>query len=375
MRIAFLSAENRSRKFSFSVEQMANASRKRSMRKNRVKRLKIIDEKQRKSMMNFQHLPYEIYREIFDYLQPMNVIQAFHGLDYHLDRFIENIPMKLNFQNCNKMECRRILKQLVPRITKQIVTMDLGRVSFDSDILIDLFTQSFQWNEFPHLRCLSLTSPTLQQLESLISAIPSMSSLRSLRLVEQHYYGSQNETVCKLVLANHNYQSSEKIRLSIDTSPPFRNLRLLQKHFNNQISVDYLQINLRCSLFFYPDSLTNLDCEGLSQLIPNMDHLKIEVMCGTIEPIFDLIRRFPRIQYLSVWTVAQAYADGYQWTDLLSQFPNLINLHLRLNLDSSRSVDELKTFQTKFWSERQWFSHCQKSHCRCQIITGNVTVR
>lgn len=353
---------------------MPNASKKRSIRKNPVKRL---NETQRKSIMNFQHLPNEIYCEIFDYLRPMNIIQGFHGIDYRLDRLIENIPMKLNFQHCNKTEYRRILKQVIPRITKQIVTIDLGRSSsssFDSDILIDLFTQSFHWTQFANLRCLSLTSPTLQQLESLISVIPNMSSLRSLRLLEQVHYGSQNETVCKLVLANHNYQSSQKIRLFVDTSPPFRNLKLLQKHLSNQISVDYLQINLRCSLFFYPDSLTHLDYDGLSQLISPMDLLKIDVMCGTIAPIFDLIRRFPRIQYLSVRTVAQAFADGYQWADVLSQLPNLINLDLKLNLDSSQSSEVLQTFQTKFWSERQWFFHCQKHHFQCQLITRNSTV-
>ena len=350
---------------------MPNASRK---RKNSVKRLKMIDEKQRKSIMNFQHLPNEIYYEIFDYLRPMNIIQTFHGFDDRLDRLIENIPMKLNFQNCNKTEYRRILKQLVPRITKQIVTIDLGRSSVDSDILIDLFTQSFHWTQFLNLRCLSLTSPTLQQLESLLSVIPNMSSLRSLRLLEHDHYGSQNETVCKLVLANHNYRSSQKIRLSIDTSPPFRNLRLLQKHLCNQISVGYLQINIRCSLFFYPDSLTHLDYDGLSQLISSMNLLKIDVMCGTIAPIFDLIRRFPPIQYLSVRTVAQAFADGYQWADVLSQLPNLINLDLKLYLDSSQSSEALQTFQTKFWSERQWFFHCQKRHFQCQLITRNLTV-
>lgn len=336
----------------------------RIMKKKSIKRLKTNDKNQRKSIMNFQHLPNEIYQEIFDYLPPMNIIQTFYGLDYRLDRLIENLPMKLNFQNSNKTQYRRALKQLVPKITHQIVMIDLGRsssLSFDCEIQIELFTQAFQWTQFPHLRCLSLTSPSLQQLESLFSVLFNLSSLRSLRLLEQDYYGSQNETICKLVLTNQNCQSNPKLRLSIDTSPPFRNLILLQKHFSKTNTLDYLQINLRCSLFFYPESLTHLDYDGLSQMISNMNLLKIDVLCGTMTPIFALIRCFSRIEYLSVRTISHAYANGYEWADVLSQLPNLINVTLRIDLDSSKSNDELQTFQTKFWSDRQWLIHCRKT--------------
>ena len=354
---------------------MRTSSVKRRLSKKSVKRLKIIDEKQRKSIMNFQHLPNEIYQEIFDYLRPMNIIQTFYGLDYRLDRCIESIPMKLNFRNCTKTEYRRVLKQCVPKMTDQIVTIDLGRSAFDSEILIDVFTKSFQWTDFPHLRCLSLTSANYQQLECLFSVLPNLCSLRSLRLLEQDYYGSQNETICQLVLANQNYRTSEKLHLFIDTSPPFRNLHLLQKHFTKKISLDYLQINLRCSLFFYPESLTHLDYDGLSQIISHLNLLKIDVMCGTIAPIFDVIRRFPRIESLSVRTSSQAYANGYQWADVLSHFPMLINLDLRMDVDSSKSQEEFDTFQTKFWSERQWFMHCRKTPFSCRFTTRNLSVR
>ncbi len=352
-----------------------------------VKRLKIADEKKRISkidsfinVMNFQHLPNEIYQEIFDYLQPINIIQSFYGLDHRLNRLIENLPMKLNFQNLTKTQYKRLLKQMVPRMIEQIVAIDLGQSSyfsssFNSEFLIDLFTQSFHWTQFSHLHFLSLTSPNLEQLESLFSVISNLSSLRSLRLLEQDHYGSQNETVCKLVLANHNHHSIPKTNrlthLFIETSPPFRTLSLLYKHLMNKISVDYLQINLRCALFFYPDSLRHLDYDGLSCLISNMNYLKIDVICGTCTPAFDLIRRFPQIEYLAVQTISQAYANGYQWADLLIQLPNLIKLDLKIHLDSLNSNEEFETFQTKFWFERQWFVQYRKNHfnsSQCQFI-------
>jgi hypothetical protein len=337
---------------------------------NLVKRLKIENEKERKSI--FQHLPNEIYHEIFDYLQPINIIQSFYGLDYRLNRFIENLPMKLNFKNLTKTEYKRVLKQMVPRITEQVVAIDLDQS------LIDLFTQSFHWTQFPYLRFLSLTSSNFEQLESLFSIISNLSSLRSLRLLEH----SQNETVCKLALANHDHYSIPKTNhlthLLIETSPPFRILTLVYKHLMNKISVDYLQINVHCALFFYPDSLRHLDYDGLSRLISKINYMKINVMCGTFTPAFDLIRRFPQIEYLSVQTISQAYANGYQWADLLTQMPNLIKVDLKIHVDTLNLNEEFETFQTKFWLERQWFIQCRKNHLnssKCQFIHRCIKVR
>ncbi len=255
--------------------------------------------------------------------------------------------------------------------------------SLNSEILIDLFTQSFNFTQFSNLHFLSLTSPTLKQLESLFSIIPNMLSLRSLRLLEHDYCGSQNETICKLVLANnhHHYSINKNNHLThvfIDTSPPFKTLTLLQKYFMNKISIDYLQLNIRCALFFYPHALTHIDCDGLSRLISNMTYFKIDITVGIYTPAFDLIRRFPHIHHLSVRSVAKAYANGYQWAELLAQMPNLVKLDLNIHLDSYQSDQELQTFQTKFWFERQWIVQSVKKHMNsseCKIIHRSIQVR
>jgi hypothetical protein len=294
-------------------------------------------------------------------------MHSFYQLNHRLNEVIRNIPMKLQFNTLNKNEYKRVLKQMVPKIVHQIEALELGRSSktirsssssYTPEYLIDLFTQSFQLTQFPNLRFLSITSPTLKQLESLFLAIPQMTSLRSLRLLEQDYCGSQNETVCQLVLANSRHYSIDKSnhlsQVFIETSPPFKTLSLLLKHFTNKISFDYLQLNIRCSLFFYPHSLTYLPCDELSRLITNMNYFKIDIHFGTFTPAFDLIRRFPQISYLSVKTISQAYANGYQWAELLAQMPNITQLDFDIHLDSHKVDQELQTFQTKFWFERQW---------------------
>jgi len=115
-----------------SYRQIQNELKKRQLdssgKKNDItKRLKIVYEKEIKSnfdqslnMINFQDLPNEIYREIFDYLCPLNIIHSFYGLNYRLNQLIENISMKLNFKNLNKNEYKRVLKQIIPKITQQI---------------------------------------------------------------------------------------------------------------------------------------------------------------------------------------------------------------------------------------------------------------
>ena len=299
--------------------------------------------------------------------------------------------MKLKFNKLNKTEYKRILKCVVPKIIPQTVAIELGQspkmihcfsTSINSEILIDLFTQSFNFTQFSNLRLLSLTSPSLKQLESLFSIIPHMLSLRSLHLLEHDYCGSQNGTVCKLVLANNHHYSINKTNhlthVFIDTSPPFKTLTLLHKYFINKISFDYLQLNIRCALFFYPHSLTHPDYDGLSRLISNMNYLKIDIIVGTFTETFDLIRRFPQIHHLSVRSVSYAYANGYQWAELLAQMPNLVKLDLDIHLDSNKFDQELKTFQTKFWFERQWIVQCTQKHTNsseCKITHRSSKIR
>ena len=326
----------------------------------------------------FHNLPNEIYYEIFDYLCPFNIMNSFSGLNYRLNGIIEDISMKLTFKNLNKNQYKRVLKQFLPKIIPQTIAIELGR-SFDPEIMIDLFTQSFNLTQFSNLRFLSLTSPNFKQLELLFSVIPNLSSLQSLRLLEQDYFGSQNETVCKLILANNQQKSNHHLsHVFIETSPPFKTMKLLQQYFINKISLNYLQINIRCALFFYPDCLTHLDYDGLSQLIPNMNYFKIDILLGTFTPAFDLIRRFKQINHLSVKTTSQAYANGYQWAELLAQMPNIIKLDLNIDLDSSKSHQELQTFQTPFWFEHQWIVQCitkSSNFSECQIIHRDKQIR
>lgn len=349
---------------------------------NRIKRLKITDEKEMK--YNFHDLPNEIYQEIFDYLCPINITRSFSGINYRLNCLIENIPMKFNFQNLNKNQYKRVFKQVIPKLTNQIIALDLNQSSKMNqicDTLIDLFNQSFCLTQFTNLRYLSFPSSNLQQLESLFLILPTMPSLRSLRLLD-HDFILQNETICKLTLANHHQYSIDKINhlthISIETSPPFKNLILLQKHFRNKISLNYLQINIRCGLFFYRDSLKYLDYDGLSHLISDINYLKINVTYGTYITAFDIIQRFPQIHYLSVKTISHAYANGYQWADLLAQMPNILKIDLNIYLDSDETDQEFQTFQTKFWLERQWLIQYRKNHLNSsqyQIIHRSIKIR
>ena len=357
---------------SYYQKRQLDSSGKRNVR---VKRIKIVNDS------NFDHLPNEIYREVFDYLCPLNIIQSFYGLNHRLDRLITNLPMKFNFQNLNKIQYKRILKQILPKLIEQIVSIEFGPSScfsslFNSEARIDLFLQSFHFTQFSNLRCLSLTSPSLNQLESLLSLLPKLSSLRSLYLLEEDFPGSQNETVCKLTLANHSpIKTNHLSHLFIQTSPPFKTLILLYKHLINKISLDYLQINIRCALFFYPDCLTHLNYDGLSRLITNMNSFKIDMICGTYKPAFDLIQLFPKIEYLSIKTNSQAYANGYQWAELLAQLSNLIKIDLNIELDSEKFDQEYPTFQTKFWFEQKWFVHYRKTPWKCQLIHRSIKVR
>lgn len=305
----------------------------------------------------FDHLPNEIYREIFDYLPISDILHGFHGLNARLDAVIADIPMKFRFDQRNRQNFKRLLKQMEPTLIPQVVAMDFGP-SFDPEYMIEKFTQSFHFLQFTHLRDLSIASSNSQQIESLLRILPRMTNLRSFRLLEQYPFRSDYETVCDLVLANNRHCSlavrNSFKHISIETSPPFRNLLLVQKCLTNELSFDSLHLKTRCALFFYPQAISNLPVPGLIHLVPHATYCHINLILRPYTMVFDLVRCFPQISHLSIRTSLEAYANGYQWKELLSQLPNIIDLDLDIHQHTSHSDHELLSFQTKFWFERNW---------------------
>ena len=84
----------------------------------------------------------------------------------------------------------------------------------------------------------------------------------SLHIRNQNHSYLQNETVCKLRITNYNHCSTSKTNhltyLLVETRATFQTLTPLHKHLINKISLQYLQINIYCSLVFYSHSLINL---------------------------------------------------------------------------------------------------------------------
>ena len=329
----------------------------------------------------FDDLPNEIYRELFDYLCSYDIIYSFFGLNQRLNCLIDSLFMKISLKNFKRNQYKSFLKQILPDRVEQISALELGQANcfssvVDSEYRIDLFFQIFHLTQFSNLRILSLISPNLEQLESVLSILPTLSSLHSLYLLEHSDIQSQNETVCQLTLAN--YPSSNRCstrclsHVFIETSPPFKTLRLLHKSFANRIQIDRLQINIRCAIFFYPDILKHLNYDGLSRLITKMNYLKWNILCGHFQSTFDLIQCFPQIEYLSVKTIGQAYANGEQWSNLLVHLPNLSQLNLCIDFHEENFQDEYETFQTKFWFERKWFVYFRKQSCKYQFIHRQI---
>ena len=340
-----------------------------------AKRFKFANEEQKLTAgTSLAELPNEIYREIFDYLSSLDIIHSFSQLNYRLNAVIETTPMKLHFDHLNKQKYQRVLKHVVPTMIDRTVAIQLGQPSktsstcvptMDPEYLIDLFSQSFHLTQFEHLRFLSLTSPSFHQLDSLLPLIPHLKSLRSFRLLESHESHSQHETIGQLVLANrHPLSSRPTSRLThvyIAASPPFRTLTLLLKHWLDRVSLDYLHLTIRCAFFFFSQALVHLPCEALSRLVPNMTYFGIDMRLGTFTAAFDLIRRFSPADHLSIKTALPAYANGHHWADLFSQMPKLVDLDLDIHVDSARFDQELETFQTEFWFERQWIVQSERS--------------
>jgi hypothetical protein len=131
-------------------------------------------------MMNLEFLPNEILFNIFDYIDGVNLLRAFYGLNSHFDSLLnsqfQNYHFKFNF--ISKGDFDMVCQKHLPSIADRVIT--LGLSDFDETPgQIDLFLVYIpSFSQFTHLR--SLTVGFIRSYDTLLTIIDKCHDLCNL---------------------------------------------------------------------------------------------------------------------------------------------------------------------------------------------------
>jgi len=136
---------------------------------------------------NFELLPNEILIECFEYLNAVDIFYSFDQLNYRFNKLIRTTPLHLNCQYVRKSIFDQFRMEILstPEIKRQIRSIHLSN-SYTC-VSIKTFLSFFPLDQFSHLRSLTLTGVTQNNIEQLKSMLPLIRELICFRLFESEY--------------------------------------------------------------------------------------------------------------------------------------------------------------------------------------------
>lgn len=306
--------------------------------------------------MKFDLLPNEILVECFEYFNAYELFESFDGLNVRLSQLIRTIPLHVNFYSIQKQQFERFCSLLKSNSNLQTQIYSLTISNRNTPDQINLFLSQF--NEFPHLRSLTLIDLEESNIECLTSILPSLNQLQS-------FVSSHNELVDLIPLTN------------------LRRLNIRSFALQNTSNLTHLTITscsfdqILCEIFrvapllkyLHAKSIYNSSKHNQTKEYYRGEHLS-RLIIDNINCTFDefecVIRLLPNLESLKLTAFENAsLTNANHWECLirnvlhnLKSFQFIFGSYCRGSLRDV-TIKQLKCFQTPFWfDEHQWFTEC-----------------
>jgi hypothetical protein len=311
---------------------------------------------------SIENLSNEIFYEIFDYLDGLDIYLAFSNLNYRFEQLLtcSSIRYKINlyysttkelFLNNYKQIKHQIYSinfQLPKKSMNELLTIDCSFNNLQSILIGDiqkekLISLLIHLSDFPSLYSLDIkTTDSIEDLNHVYELIFSLPKLKSNKL---NLYG--NECSISIPMSN-NKQISPIEYLNIAHSYTFDEL---------------------CALISYTPKLrhlnlshSNKDDEDVQDMLPiDLDHLEIFTNCLNFDEFEIFIEKMnSKLKILNVVSSNRdiTYLDANRWQELIEQnIPQLEKFSLRYR-ESGYGEDypiydgELNQFISTFWIQR-----------------------
>ena len=158
-------------------------------------------------MMNFELLPDDIFLDLFDYFNGIDLFNVFYGLNSRFNRLLyqQYRTFRFNFHSISKQKFDMICQKYLPLISDHVISLCLSNDN-DTPQQIELFYSYFpSIQQFRNLRSLSLSKfHELRVILTIINQCHDLYHLTHLKLVFSSYennvihYSSMIENIFNL---------------------------------------------------------------------------------------------------------------------------------------------------------------------------------
>ncbi|UJR18941.1 hypothetical protein I4U23_022071 [Adineta vaga] len=298
-------------------------------------------------------LPNEIFICCFEYLNAPDIFYAFEYLNPRFYRLIRTIPLRLNFENIDKIIFDRFCEKMLDytEIQQQIYSIKLSNDQTHGQI--QSFFTYFLLTEFTRLRSLTLIEYHSNNIEQLSSILPLLTQLTCLRLIP-----SLSEGFHTLI--------SKLPKLSFQQMIPLTKFTVQFPILN-----DIYQLLPQIPSLQYLNIIRGIQHEPMSSVEINrlhghVNHLKHLIMSDNIlvntDNLMDIISHMINLQSLTISTCENSdIVNASRWQQLItSSFPYLKIFRFKFSLrDRNEIIQKYNEFQSDFWiKEHQWYTEC-----------------
>ena len=333
-----------------------------------------------KNKMNFELLPNEIFLDLFDYLNGVDLLYAFYGLNTRFNFLLykQYRTYRFQFGSISKRKFDMICHQHLPFIADRIIAFRL----FDSDETlgeINLFLSYIpSFNQFTYLQSLSLHYPrSYETIMKIIHKCHHLSNLKHLCVQIFNFRGDQADyqlfvdsvwSLSNLVQCDFSicYSKQQLSYIPTEISPSLECISMLG------CKLKWGEINRLFECTPHLQRLAvDIDFHEHMQYIPlpflTLTHLRINIFgMFDISKMVCLLQNTPNLFRLNI-NVTRVLINGYEWEEIIRN-----NLHklktFRLKMEkrlvSEKNIEEranelLNSFRSSFWiDEHQWFVRC-----------------
>jgi hypothetical protein len=299
----------------------------------------------------FEDLPNNIFICCFEYLNAPDIFYAFEHLNPRFYRLIRTIPLRLNFEDIDKIIFDRFCEKMLDytEIQQQIYSIKLSDEQTPGQI--QSFFTYFSLTEFTRLRSLTLIEFKENNIEQLLFILPLLTQLTCLRLISS--------------LANFTL-ISKLPKLAFREITPLTKFTVRFANLN-----DIYQLLLQMPLLQYLNILRGTQYEPMSsaeinRLHDHVNHLKHLIMSDIIpvntDNLIDIISHMINLRSLTISTSENSdIVNASRWQQLItSALPHLTVFRFKFGLrDRNEIIQKYNEFQSDFWiKEHHWYTEC-----------------
>ncbi|CAF1051607.1 unnamed protein product [Adineta steineri] len=345
-------------------------------------------------MMNFELLPNEIFLDLFDYFNGMDLLHTFYNLNFRFNFLLYKQFRKYKFDfNCiSKRNFDLICQHHLSFIADRIITLCLCN-SEDTPEQINVFLSYIpSFKQFIGLRALSIGY--IHSYEILLKILDECHYLCNLTSLQLYYWTfpiDENNlqiiidkiwSLPKLNYCNFGITSNESSVLFTPTkiSLTLENVVVYGIYFNfNEINqlfkctpcLKHLSISI-ASVF--------QDNFILSSLL-TLTHLNIQISNKSEDRLIKIFQNTPNLYRLEI-NLFEDLINGHQWEQIIRKY--LTNLKvfqltmydmISISTYVQEEADNLfDSFRSSFWiDEHRWFIRCWTSDSLIQLCTSRNT--